>query len=428
MIFGRSLLALILIASFTPSQTARKALDLLLAEQYTELRAMFNQQAKGDLSDETLRLKITPVLRQLGKPVSFGEPQAAGATGRHNVKITVRFAAMALDFTFSIDEAGKVAGFRYDPSKEQAPVAVPTEWKPPPYSLSGRFRVQEVTIGEGQWKLPGTLLSPTSDLRGPFPAVVLVAGSGAQDRDETVGLNKPLRDIAEGLASRGIVVLRYDKRARVYQKQVQAIKNLTVRDETIEDAVRAIAFLRTRHEVNPKRVYVVGHSLGGYLGPRIALGDHDLAGLAVMSANYEPLEDLIVHQAESTGTPEPKLSQLRTDAAKVKALHPGQEGGPPVLGAPPSYWIDLRGYNPPAMAKVLHCKVMVLHGQRDFQVTEQDYGLWQSGLRGRENTTFHDYAGLNHFFMPGEGKSTPANIRCLGTWRKWSLSIWGSGF
>jgi pimeloyl-ACP methyl ester carboxylesterase len=133
-----------------------------------------------------------------------------------------------------------------------------------------------------------------------------------------------------------------------------------------------------------------------------------------MSANSNPLEDLIGHQAEYLGTPEPKMTALRAEIAKVKALQPGQASGPNVLGAPPSYWLDLRGYNPAAMAKVLRCKLIVLHGQRDFQVTEQEYAEWQSALKGRPNATFHDYPGLNHFFMTGAGKGSPAEYAAPG--------------
>jgi dienelactone hydrolase len=95
--------------------------------------------------------------------------------------------------------------------------------------------------------------------------------SGPNDRDETIGPNKPFQDLAWGLASQGIAVLRYDKRTRVYPAQFVALPNATVKEETIDDALAAVALLRNTPNIDQHRIFVLGHSLGGMLVPRIGL-------------------------------------------------------------------------------------------------------------------------------------------------------------
>ena len=126
----------------------------------------------------------------------------------------------------------------------------------------GTFKEEDVHVGTGEWKLPGTLTVPKTSPKKRVPGLVLVHGSGPNDRDETVGPNRPFKDLAWGLASRGIAVLRYDKRTKVHRSKIKRVeKTFTVWQETVDDALIAAAKLRRDPRIDPRRVVVLGHHL-----------------------------------------------------------------------------------------------------------------------------------------------------------------------
>jgi dienelactone hydrolase len=288
-------------------------------------------------------------------------------------------------------------------------------YAPPPYATPAAHAETDVTIGSGEWALPGTLTMPVG--AGPFPAVVLVHGSGPGDRDQSNGPNRMFKDLALGLASRGIAVVRYDKRSRVHGAKMAALSGMTVKEEVLDDAVSAAALARTLPRIDPARVFVLGHSLGGMLVPRIAALDPTLAGVISLAGSARPLERAILEQtvylanADGTVTPEEQKgidsAQKLVDA--VGALKASDATSTTRLGnAPPSYWIDLRGYDPPLVAKAQRMPMLILQGERDYQVTLDDFARWKAALGDRRNVTFRSYPALNHQFMPGTGKSLPS--------------------
>ena len=301
------------------------------------------------------------------------------------------------------------------------PPAPTVAYSAPPYVTASAFRDEAFTVDAGGWPLPGTLTLPVGD--GPFPAVVLVHGSGPNDRDESFGPNKPFRDLAEGLASRGIAVLRYDKRTRAHASRVGGLRDFTVKEEVVDDAVAAVKKMRETAGIRADRVFVLGHSLGGMLAPRIAAADPSIAGLILMAAAVKPLEQAIVDQTRYLAMLDGKISaeeQAALDAvtklaADVRALKPSD---PPIVSppfsAPASYWLDLRGYDPPAAASLLKQPMLVLQGERDYQVTMDDFAAWQRALGSRANVQLKSYPALNHLFIAGSGPSAPAEYQRPG--------------
>lgn len=273
--------------------------------------------------------------------------------------------------------------------------------------------IQEVAIefGKKNLKLPGILTIPTNSQK--HPVVILVHGSGPNDRDQTIGPNKPFRDIAWGLAERDIASLRYDKRTLVHPDQFS--NQFTVYDETIEDALLAVEYLKTLDNIDSSAIFVLGHSLGGMLMPRIAEKSPDARGFIIISAPVTPLEDLLVEQikyiAEVDGviSTEEKESIIRTERvqAKIKKIIEQTATADELLGINPEYWLDLHGYNPAELAQKIIKPLIIIQGERDYQITMKEFQLWQEILGQRDNVDYISYPGLNHILIAGTGKSQP---------------------
>jgi len=386
-----------------PGATAKKALDLLLGEKYGELSPLFSPDMQkayppAELSKLGGRIKSFGVVSKIDAP-------AVQKLGANTVAVfPVHFEKQNINFRYIVNQGGLISGMFMLPGE--------TAWQRPSYSKPDSFRERDITVGTDEWKLPGTLTVPNG--AGPFPGIVLVHGSGPNDRDETVFGAKVFKDLAEGLASRGVAVLRYDKRSQVYSRKMAGLHGMTVDDETVTDAARAAELLRTQKEVDPNKVYVLGHSLGGYVAPRIAEQDGKLAGLIILAGNARPLEDLMVEQAEYLGVSPKDLEGIKAQAKRIKALEQADIDSPPLLNMPASYLLDLKTYDPVAAAKRLTIPMLFLQGERDFQTTMKDFGMWKAGLAGRKDVVFKSYPSLNHLFVAGEGKSNEAEYRKPG--------------
>jgi len=382
--------------------------DLLVKEDFAEAVARYDETMRTALPEPKLREAWRLVEGQAGhfKKRLHTRTQALG--GYDVALVTCEFEKAKLDTKVVFNSHGEVAGLFFLPSTYEAATQ-----GPPPYARTNAFREKDFTVGAGEWSLPGTLTLPLANGTSPVPAIVLVHGSGPNDRDETVGGSKPFRDLAWGLATKGVAVLRYDKRTRVHADRFISSGTITIREETIDDAVSAAKQLRETEGIDPHRVFVLGHSLGGMLAPRIGKADPQIAGLVIMAGATRPLEDMIVEQnryilslkGKLSAEDEEKLRDLEAKAAKIKKLTASSSDS--IFGAPAGYWLDLRGVKPVAEARPLKLPLLILQGGRDYQVTQLDFGAWKNGLGASSNTTFKLYPKLNHLFIAGEGKSSP---------------------
>jgi uncharacterized protein len=333
------------------------------------------------------------------------------------VFVTCQFEKTKLDVKVVFNRAKRISGLFFVPTKSTA------EYRRPSYATPAAFQEREVQVGSGEWALPGTLTMPVG--KGPFPAVVLVHGSGPNDRDETVGANKPFCDLACGLASRGIAVLRYEKRTKQHAAKCAAIMDsLTVKEETIDDALAAVSLLRHTEKVAPSEIFLLGHSLGGMLVPRIGALDAKIAGFIVLAGSTRPLEDIIYSQFKDLFTRDgrisdsnkTKLRELELQVARVKSpeLSLNTPTADLPLGGPAAYWLDLNRHPTPEIARSMKRPVLILQGGRDYQVTSQDFQGWKDALSSHKNAQFKLYPKLNHLFIEGEGRSTPSEYEIPG--------------
>ena len=393
---------------------ARELATKLGAGAFDEVAAQFNSGMARAMSSADLSAAWHAQVRRLGPFRGVAEVRISGSRERRVAVVLCELGQAHLELRLVLDEDGRVGQLALRPS--QAP-----PHPSPPYADRSRVEEVEVTVGQDRWKLPGTLSRPRDAQR--CPALVLVHGSGPNDRDNTVGPNKPFRDLALGLASRGVCVLRYEKRSRQHAKATAARHDLmTVEEETVEDALRAVTLLRDRPEVDPQRIFVLGHSLGGTAIPRIARRDQQLdepriAGFVILAGSTLPLEDSIERQLRYVAaldghTSEQErelLAHLATQVARVKSLTPNAQAAADELplGIPAAYWLDLAAHPPVLEIARERRPVFVLHGERDYQVTEEDFEGWRRALGDNPHARFRRYPRLNHLFLVGAGKSSP---------------------
>lgn len=402
----------------TPETKSKSFIELLAARRFSDASAMFDAKVAEGLPTDDLSKLWGELDKALGGFKETGAPRAEDAGPYRVVIVPCIFAGGTLEAKLAWDDAGRISGLFFSPPQG--------EYAPPPYASADLVK-REVVVGHDPWKLPGELVLPPG--AGPFPAVVLVHGSGPNDRNESVGPNRPFEDLALGLASKGIAVLRYDKRTRVHGKALGAVlETFTVKDETITDALEAVALLRADAAIDPTRVFVLGHSLGGQLVPRIAEADPKLAGLVILAGSTGTVGDAIVRQTEYilllgrgpggalTPDEDAKVEALRKQNARLVEISGGAEAKPTemIFGAPPSYWRDLSKYDAPALAAKLDRPVFVLQGGRDYQVTMTDFDRWKKALDGKPKARLVTYPKLNHLMIAGEGPSGPEEYKLAG--------------
>jgi dienelactone hydrolase len=426
------LVAVLLCASaFAPAQStpgldtlARALTQQLSARQFSSVASHFDADMSSAMSSLQLANAWDSIVGQAGAFQSIIATHTNEQQHYQTVFVTSKFAKASLDLKWVFDSKGFVAGFFVVPASTAASI----EWAPPFYAKPANFHEQPLTVGDAPWQLSGTLTLPNGP--GPFPAVVLVAGSGPEDQDETIANNKPFKDLAWGLASRNIAVLRYNKRTLQYGKEMAAqSKGFTVNDESVGDARAAVALLAKQPGIDPKRIFVLGHSLGGMMAPRIAQDDAQVAGLVILAGPTRPFELVVVDQlkyiASLNGkiTPEAQkqIDAAEKDAKEIESPTLAADAKVNLLGSPVpgSYFLDLRGYHPAEVAASLKIPILILQGDRDYQVTvAEDLAGWKQALSSKPSVTFKIYPGLYHLFMPsaatGSGLGTPADYEKSG--------------
>ena len=287
---------------------------------------------------------------------------------------------------------------------------------------------EKIVVGRGgEYPLNGILTIPGST-GGPVPAVVLVHGSGSTNMDEKISANTPFRDIAEGLAERGIAAIRYDKRSFVYGHKLVKNPSFTVREETIEDAILAADMLRNDDRIDSDRIFIAGHSMGGMLAPRIDAEGGNFAGLIIMAGTPRLLETVLFEQLDELAATykgplgfiirkqkkglENKLAHIYDiDDEKAKTIKVA--GGATVW-----YFKEMGLKDSPAYLAQTRKPILVMHGAKDAQVrTDLDFYKYRELLAGRDNVTFKLYPELNHLFITsayGELKQLNKEYRIKG--------------
>ena len=374
-----------------------------LGEHPEELEGIwaFSAQMEAALKQMGGIAGMAKQLSALGTPESVMPAYEGEMSGLKVFYIPCAFSAMKVDLILAVQN-GTIAGLQtgtYSGGKEE---------KTESDLYDGiELALPVPSLGE----LPGILTVPKGE--GPFPAVILLQGSGASDKDESVGNLKPFRDLAEGLAERGVAAYRFDKRSYVYGTELMTNKQITLVDEYLEDAVNAVQLVARQDRIDPDRIFVLGHSLGGNAIPAVARelknAQIKASGFIMMAASPRPLDVLMREQYDFLYSLMPEITaeqQAEKDAIfaeldKLQDLNSLTEDDT-IAGVYSAYWKWLADYDILQAAEEIVEPVLLLQGEEDYQVTMGDFGIWKDALGGKENWQMISYPGLTHVFTTGQ--------------------------
>jgi uncharacterized protein len=395
--------------SQTNSDLAIQFIKQMERAQFDSCYKLFDTVVTNKINSEMLKQMWESIPRFTGDYLGYSDIRAEKKDTTESVYIRCAFEKTKMDLALSFNQVQKIIGIFFLPPKNAA------SYEMPEYNKSHKYYETKLAVKTGTLEMPGVLLIPNV-VENP-PVVILLGGSGPTDKDGTIGPNKVLKDIAVGLSSMGIATYRFDKRTIKYGNEIQQnTSKFGIEQEVIEDALSAIKLIRNYPNTKNSKIIVAGHSLGAYCAPMVALKSKDVSGVVLLAGNARPLEDLILEQytyifgLDSIDSNEKaELKKIEEQVARVKntkQLKISQEKDLP-LNLNSYYWQSLKKYDQIKTAKSIKQPILVIQGERDYQVTMKDYEIWKRELAGNKKNMFASYPKLNHLFISGESKSTP---------------------
>ncbi|QDQ05555.1 alpha/beta hydrolase family protein [Bacillus sp. BD59S] len=309
---------------------------------------------------------------------------------------------------------GKVDEIGERPPKESYTIPHPS------YDQPDSYQEREIVIGNSTYPLPATLTVPKHKPGEKLPVVVLVHGAGIHDRDSTYMGTKILRDLAVGLSSNGIAVLRYEKRTLEHALKMSA-EPVTLDRDTTDDAIYAAKSAAQQEGIDPNNIFILGHSLGAGTMPRILSKAPSslVRGSILLAPPARALTDIAIDQNQYLRAPKEVMDELKRQVAFIQdpTFNPDHPPAGYNFGSP-HFMYDVSRWRPVEEAKSRKEPLLILQGTRDYQVTvKNEYTKWQEGLSNRKNVQFNEYPKLNHFFTEGDGALSlpseyeiPANV------------------
>ena len=416
------IIALLLVSQITFGQSiinlinrADSFFDTMDKGNFQEAHTFFDESVKDKISPDELKLFWLRLGNTLGTFEAVEGAQNKTQGEFYQVTLQCVFTKGTQGFTFIFNKSEKLVGFFVAQSSAEAAYVEPA------YADTNLYSQKEIEIKFANGQMAGMLTTPKSGTN--FPLVVFVHGSGPSDMDETVGPNKPFKDLAVGLAAKGIASIRYVKRSKIYPNEFTKI--FTAKEEVLDDALAAIEIAKSTPGINKAQIFLMGHSLGGMLAPRIAALAPELAGIILAAAPARKLSDVIAEQnkylyavsGDTSAAMRKQFQEAANEIDRSRLLKLGDIAPDSViLSAPASYWIDINNYDQLASARRFTKKILVIQGENDFQVSVQDFNIWRAALAANRNASFKLYPDLNHLLSSQKQKGngmqyrTPANV------------------
>ncbi|KAL5341758.1 alpha/beta-hydrolase [Aspergillus crustosus] len=409
----------------TAEHTANLALASLQTHQWQQLRSLFLPVLRYIITEKMLEKGWHFTQLTFGRFEHHGPPSCSVGWLYTTVTVPVQFKRVTMVASMHMTHVGSIFSLRLSP-------ALLSEWKTPSYAPSpGEIRETKLRFGRGLFKVGGTITLPSPTKPGKYPCVILISGSGPLSRDSEVGALKPFKDIALGLAQHGIATCRLDKATYIYRLWYMInrwhAKRITLLEEYAEifNAISHIA--RQGHaDIDSNRIYTLGHSLGGLIAAHAAATEESVKGCILLATPYESVYRSAIRQFRYLASIEEseevrRQSLLDAEELEVKAaladsselsLSTPVEKLPFGVGA--GYWLECRRLGIRETARELRKPVLVLQGERDYQVDMGDYAKLRGSLCDHPDVEFKVFDRLNHCFVAGEGVPNPAEYHVPG--------------
>lgn len=385
-----------------------EVLQFLQHDNVDSLYQMFDENVKSMVKKSDFSGVFTKLTDTYGEFVKTGKFESS-KHGEYTIcSLELEFENEKLDLKMTFNKDMQVAGIFFNPNKSSYD-----------YELVNNeiLTEEEIVVESGKYKLPGIICKPKNLEK--FDIVVLVHGSGPNDKNMTTGPNKIFKDIAHKLAKEGIATIRYDKRTFVYKDL--NVDSVTLEETTIEDALAALKLASQQNGV--ERVFVLGHSLGAMSAPRIAQRSENLSGLIMLAGNASPLHEIIIDQYKyiyskdglSKGEKQ-MIKEIKRKSKNVSKIDENSnfDASDLSLNQNQYYWNYMINYNQVETLKEIELPVFIAQGERDYQVPMKEFEIWQKKLKNKSNIFFKSYPKLNHLFIEGEGKSYPDEYKKKG--------------
>ncbi|WBW99185.1 alpha/beta fold hydrolase [Oceanirhabdus sp. W0125-5] len=375
--------------------------------EYAKLYNTFSEQVRNQVTEEQLVALLKQSFNNLSKLKGIESIFPDKINGQEVFHVKVNFEKEDIPYLIAFDKDGLITALVLDTTIQEDNSSTET---------NSSITETEITIGNSPWELPGKLTLPKDESTTKFPAVILVHGSGPNDMDETIGPNKVFKDIAHGLSENGIAVLRYNKRNNVYTMP----ESYTSKELVIDDVLEAYKYLSTHSSIDKNRIYVAGHSLGGWLIPRIAkqlpegAGFISLAGptRAFSETINEQLDYLLSLDINKNEQTQKALNMMKEQTNNLERGNLSDNAYENLLAHPKDFWLELEGYIAADEYKAIPQPLLVLQGEMDYQVSMKDFEVWKTILSYRDDVTFKSYSKLTHLFMESSSEtelSTPSD-------------------
>ena len=378
-------------------------------QQWDSTTAYYDSKMSSFLPPSKMESLWEQLITYYGDYSHYETTDTASKKGILNFLTKFHFKRGSLMQQIAVNDTGQITGLWF------APLEFKSGYTEPTYANKKMYYETDIDVVTGDYKMKGKLTVPSNAKNSP--AIILAWGSGPNGMNEEIGGCMPFKDLADGLASQGIAVLRFDKRTHKHSMDINPKGLPTIDDEYTYDLASALKLLKTKSYIEFKNIYLLGHSEGGMLLPYLLKNIKGFAGGISMAGAARPIGVLVQEQMDYLA-PDSTLKNDEGKMMKEKAVRSAKlslsdtlkantEGDLLPMGFPGSYWIHLNKINPPVLASKTNKPILFLQGESDYQVRMTDFNLFKLYNKST-NHFFKSYPRLNHLFVAGETEKLSA--------------------